>query len=133
MKPRAHNIAAAVQVAVAAEVPGTVGVTPAPPAVADTTAQANADLAANGVTTAPIEAPPAPATPDLSHVTEAQAFAHPSVAKFIKDLETWYDEEIAKVKADAAKAVAFFKGDAAPNDIHANNSIEAVNAASPAK
>lgn len=131
MKPRAHNIAAAAQVAtaVAAEVPGTVGVTPAPPAVVDTTAQANA----NGVTTAPIEAPPAPATPDLSHVTEAQAFAHPSVAKFIKDLETWYDEEIAKVKADAAKAVAFFKGDASPNDIHANNSIDAVNAASPAK
>lgn len=120
MKPRAHNIAAATaQVAVAAEVP------PAP-AVVDTTVQ---PLATEPTTPAPA------ATPELD-ATEVAAFHHPAVVKYIAELEAWAAEEIAKAKAEANALIAhinIFKSGASPNDIHANNSIEAVNAASPAK
>lgn len=119
MKPRAHNIAAAT--AQPATDPAAVQ-----PAVVDTTVQ---PLATEPTTPAPA------ATPELD-ATEVAAFHHPAVVKYIAELEAWAAEEIAKAKAEANALIAhinIFKSGASPNDIHANNSIEAVNAASPAK
>lgn len=86
-------------------------------------------------TVVPVPGVPAqPVVRNPGQITEAAAFAHPSVKKYIADLEAWADEEIAKVKADAAATIAKVTGlihGAGTNDIHAANDIANVNALSP--
>lgn len=67
--------------------------------------------------------PTQPVVRNPGQITEAAAFAHPSVKKYIADLEAWADEEIAKV-------TGLIHG-AGTNDIHAANDIANVNALSP--
>lgn len=68
-------------------------------------------------------------------VSEAEAFAHPAVQKYIADLDAWYESELVKIRAEVKGAVATVTGLFTPkggvNNVHADNSIDAVNAKSP--
>lgn len=74
--------------------------------------------------------------PAVAAVSEAEAFAHPAVKKYIADLDAWYESELVKIRAEVKGAVSTVVGLFATvkggvNNVHADNSIDAVNAKSP--
>lgn len=72
---------------------------------------------------------------DDTDASAVAAFNHPAVVKYLAELDAYYTEEMDRLKANAKAAIAavgkIFHGAAGNNDVHANNSIDSVNAASP--